>query len=594
MPELPFEILLFTFSYLSAVELLQCQLTNKRWYEASVELLYSNLTLNTGNEVQRYVRTISNSSRLGSYLKSIDTDCSLWSKQCNERWDEYGLLDAILLHCPNVLRLESKKPNPILWVRLSYAATQGQLSRLQQLPTPTCRNLEPYLYTALSFRNTLTTLHISDEEFRLGPDLIHLSVYQTVCNQISEFPNLQILFINFRSDKELNQFDALIEKCQRLKHVSISLTPTCNTRIKADPGLVVHPRPDIQTLECNWETIDNEEQLRYVMRKFPNLKNIKVSFKSFLIEYGATPGICPTEIVFEFLQYIIRIPKVDVAVELNQDDLNDTWNKIMDMTDKFTNITIAQLHEYYDLNAVVLKFKGSTLKIKFPLENEDEVLPYLKFLSKSGNRIRSLTTNVWDLYHMATSMSNIQGAFINSLDWILNAIQLCPLLQELTLSGAGNMPISVDNVMKRPDLRHRKLKKLTLDELYSLELINCLRYMSFNFPNLRQLHLGYSRHRVDLPKVINVVMPDTALDLLTWTDTIPDFEEANIIRVFIKLKTGTRARFYLATQGNLLRVTGKACRPSPKEYYFNIVCKGLNELRMNTTCFYPYSFQWKF
>lgn len=81
MSHLPFEILRPIFDDLKAKEdLLQCQLTCKYWYQASVLLLYAKVFLKTEEMARLYECTISKSSRLASYLKVIDTEHLLLTK----------------------------------------------------------------------------------------------------------------------------------------------------------------------------------------------------------------------------------------------------------------------------------------------------------------------------------------------------------------------------------------------------------------------------------------------------------------------------------------------------------------------------------
>ena len=97
MPRLPFEISKTIFCQLETSDLLQCQLTCKEWYTASVELLYSTPKIDTDTKSEQYVRTIKNSSSLGRYLKTIDTDLLFWE-------DEYKLLDTIIQKCPIAIK----------------------------------------------------------------------------------------------------------------------------------------------------------------------------------------------------------------------------------------------------------------------------------------------------------------------------------------------------------------------------------------------------------------------------------------------------------------------------------------------------------
>ncbi|KAI9272255.1 hypothetical protein EDC94DRAFT_580705 [Helicostylum pulchrum] len=100
-----------------------------------------------------------------------------------------------------------------------------------------------------------------------------LAGYRTICDQIDQFKNLRRPTFDILSYTYLTHFDGLIEKCPHLKDVDSNAIQRPNK-----PGLepMIHPRPDIHTLECDWKLICIESQLEYVMRKFPNLQRLRI------------------------------------------------------------------------------------------------------------------------------------------------------------------------------------------------------------------------------------------------------------------------------------------------------------------------------
>lgn len=112
MTALPFEVLTLIFdhlktsdlpqrlltrnNYLKTADLLQCQLTSKEWYQASADLLYSDIEISASERSRLYGLTISTSSSLGARLKILDTRRSFITKKENELWDEHGLLNKLI------------------------------------------------------------------------------------------------------------------------------------------------------------------------------------------------------------------------------------------------------------------------------------------------------------------------------------------------------------------------------------------------------------------------------------------------------------------------------------------------------------------
>lgn len=146
MANLPFEILDKIFKHLPDTDLLQCQLVNKNYYGASVELLYSDITL-TWYRPNHFIRTVVNNPKLSNYLKKIDVQWHLSKPEGNEVWERYSLLGALLLYCPNIQELRATSLGPGVWVRLMYAAKEGQLAHLKELSVTRVAEIDNYTHT---------------------------------------------------------------------------------------------------------------------------------------------------------------------------------------------------------------------------------------------------------------------------------------------------------------------------------------------------------------------------------------------------------------------------------------------------------------
>lgn len=276
MQSLPFEILRDTFNFLEVNELLECQLTCRNWYNASLELLYSNIQISSNIEGSKYISTISNHPRLGSYLKKINTK-GVFKRDANTNiWDECNLLNALAEYCPNMLKLDSDEQDLNFWTRISDLAQQGSFSQLQYLPRSNSDNLESYITTTLSFKLSLTCLFILDDHRFLELDLNNLMAYQMLRDQIYQFKNLQSISFSYQSNKQLSYFDTLIENCPHLKNIRLAMRVFPEDRMIIEPEKIINPRPNIQELECKWEMVGSEIQLQYLIQKFPNLQTLKI------------------------------------------------------------------------------------------------------------------------------------------------------------------------------------------------------------------------------------------------------------------------------------------------------------------------------
>ncbi|KAI9363771.1 hypothetical protein BD770DRAFT_407333 [Pilaira anomala] len=85
-------------------DLLQCQLTNKEWYQASVDLLYSEVDVLT--------------------LKLFAPNGYSSRKKDNKLWDQHSLLNKLFQYCPSLLEIYSMTQDYSFWYPISYAASR--------------------------------------------------------------------------------------------------------------------------------------------------------------------------------------------------------------------------------------------------------------------------------------------------------------------------------------------------------------------------------------------------------------------------------------------------------------------------------------
>lgn len=238
-------------------------------------------------------------------------------------FDKHGIMDMIIRHCPNVTRITYNASEEFpLWTQLMHAASQGQLSRLKSLPGCSSKTLGSYIYTALSFKNSLVSLELNDDSSYFGPRLARLGAYQTLCDQMEQFKNLETLHFDYISDKYLSYYDGLIEKCHHLKEVCFRLTAK-DIQPPNEPEPKIRPRPDVHTFECNWRLIDVESQLEYVMYKFPNLKTVTVTRES---ETNDTVN-CSGPTLVKFIRYILSVSNFEILIDVKEDDLSNIWTE---------------------------------------------------------------------------------------------------------------------------------------------------------------------------------------------------------------------------------------------------------------------------
>lgn len=238
MTSLLHEVLTLAFKDLDKEDLLQCQLTSKKWRKASSKFVYSNLSVDTDERLDLYTRTVSKSPLLGKYLKKI---------YIGNIFDRFGLLKTITKYCPNITEIEYYEQYMEIWTGLLNAASKGQLSRLESLPNSDSTSLEYYIYTALVLKNSLTSLWLSDDGFEFCFQFADLKAYKLLYDQVDQFEKLELLYINCKSNRYLSSLDVLIDKCHRLSYLLIDSTVFLPTQPNESKS-TIRPRSDhVQT-----------------------------------------------------------------------------------------------------------------------------------------------------------------------------------------------------------------------------------------------------------------------------------------------------------------------------------------------------------
>lgn len=576
MAVFPHEVLNLIFVYLSTRDLLHCQLVNSIWNEASVRLLYSDICLNFV-QTELYIRTISNSSRLSSYLKYIDFGWQL-AKRNNEVWKKDELLSILLQHCPNILELHAYNPSPEVWTRLMYASKEGQLTHLQCLPIHTgASQIDSYAYATLFFKDTLTTLLLCDDKTNsISTNWANSEGCQTVLSYITEFRQLQHLSVGSHTSQPLDSFDALIEDCRHLKSFSVRLYPVKQTETEGKTNRAIYPRHGIHKLTCDWEMIKGDDQLKYIMLKFPSLQDLKILFDPFTADVSLQrePRATSFKIITEFLHYAFDIPKLVFEFYLDKDDLIHVWTQFMKKNDKHRKIGISYIPNYHDPSKIVMHVKEDTSKIMFPLKNSDLSLPHVDFLAANGNLIQSLTIeSMWEVQTALKPTSTIYDR-LKKEDWIHRILQLCPFLQELTFSNSKSMLIS-ENVLFH---QHREIKKFAFDIFKPDMSFGFLRCLSLNLPNLQQLQFGFHDwFELDDFYCIKIDMPYTKFDLIICTEILRQEDT----EYYIRLKTSVAEKFFVVDQDQLLTIPEQQiCKKSSKQLYFDITCQQLDAFKV--------------
>ncbi|GAA5795336.1 hypothetical protein EDC94DRAFT_604675 [Helicostylum pulchrum] len=564
MSSLPNEILTLTFRHLCKTDVLQCQLTSKRWHEASLTQLYSDVCVDSDKKTLDYVRTISNSPALGKHLKTIDF-YELFNKGDSENvLDECDILETIILCCPNITKIDTYNPDLPFWVRIRYAATQGQLSYLKTLPTPDGENLESYIYTALQFKDSLTSLTLSCDSDSFQPQLADLAAYGILYDQIDQFKNLQDLHLNYLCNKYLSYFDGLIDKCHHLKKLTFNVTIDKILQPN-EPEPTVCPRPDIQMFKCNSRLINDDSQLEYLMYKFPCLKSLEVDSRI----WGDHILNCSGHTLIKFIRYTLSIPDFEIQINVKEEDILNIWTEFINAKNECKNVSISYLEiDQPSDNLCILGCGKEGLTVILPSSTRGDELPHIRFFSEAGRSVRSL-----EVSHSNMSL-RINGEASTNVDWLFEILQLCPIAEEIKICDLRSFSSS-HHILQYPSVN-----KLTIVGGNYHDSSKLLDYVSLNLPNLKKLCLNFLYSKDNDSDPITINMPQTSLDLLTWKEKSSNIRSFKGTEVYIKLKTDEGLKFYMGERHMLFQIDSELYTSSWKHTRFDINCKNLTELRV--------------
>lgn len=577
MPTLPFELLQNIFRGLQTRDKLQCQLTCKSWNEASLEVLYANQDINTGNGSTLLKRTLRDSPRKAKLIKEIFFGSTLYENDISGTWDLYDLLDHFLQHCPNIVKMEAFTVSAIFWTRLTSAAYNGLLPRLQCLPDlASGEYIEGYIYTALAFQKTLTDLFLCDQvEYNAHSTKLAFGVFWTLADRLKDFPELKKLKVLCHTNQSLPYLDYIIQACPRLVSLDVTLLPLPNSEALTGQtnDILIQPRHDIKNLEVVWRwALDNDNALKYMMKKFPSLNCLNVIPVSIADDAIAddldTPHIS-LDVIVQFFHYMIRIPYLSVECIFIEQDLIDVSLEFIKTVDCHKRlISISYGHNYYYIGpgkgTITFSNRRDYTNIVFPSSEETTIVPHMELLKKAGDRV----------YKIRIDDSHIPLSLLQETCTIQQILHYCPNLRELALSD------NLNNLIQRHIFHeHKSLESLTILYGHSWMRSSFLGQVSACSPKLKHLYLDC--FKVYDAFITSIDMPYTSLKLLKWRGNSHKAVDYTW-KFYLKLYTLTGEHFMIGDIYNAYPST-KECYEnavSEKKLCFDITCKHITELEI--------------
>lgn len=553
----PNEVLVVIFSYLSPNDLVQCQLANKNWNTSSLPLLYSKVTVNSYPRVLRYVTSISKSPERAKYLKSIDVGIMFATYESITFWDSSNLVETLINQCPNIIEIIAKDTCSQFWSRIHSEAQKKTFANLQVLPAPSVITLDCYISCAFLYKNTLTSLTLTD---RITPSETNSTVesesYRDLLSRINEFWNLTHLRFNLYDNQQIEYFDTVIDNCKSVQSLTFSLVIPTPPTTTLTPNVIL-PRPEIHTLVCDWGFINQDYQLEYIVQKFPNLQNLTISLGPYSLD--SYNNSVSAESMVKFLQYTLTIPNFKLEFALKKYNLVNIWIDFMGTTGFGTNICIDFKYLEGNLNGLVVNFERDLTTFYFSPVQDYFYPSHIDFVSKIGRRVQSIDikkdTNERRLYQVLES---------------------CHSLQNFTC----RKPVNIDSP-EFINFQHKNLKFVTMTIQGSDMPFDYLNRLSLNLPNLEKLSLiDQKTLRLNNARKIQMNMPNTRLNMLSWSGESSSGIVHDRIRCYIRTNTTAGERFYTGSKKGMFKITKQYYTQSSGKLYFDITCNKLDTFQL--------------
>lgn len=598
--QLPYEILRHVLSNLEKrSDLKQCQLTCRQWYQASTEQLYESVMANHEKRITAFIQAVTNSSIVGRSVKKIDVGSMFYKKEKElVTWDKQDLLTHILDYCPNLVQLQAVIPEKTMWIRLMYAAINGQLEFLEELPLPEHDQIENYVYTALAFKKTLKTLVLCDArrfENPSGREINNFRAYQALLQQLRTFPNLRKLKILHHTNIALQGLDSVIQDCPRLQALDIAIYPllddinnqgSSNNQLIKDILDRTQPRQNIKEVSGIWDFMDNDNPVRYFMHKFPKLERIQFRF-------GSRPDLRPVpaynisaQIMSQFWKYLSTIPFVQVECAFRKEGSTfvDTFVDYMKNSKYDGGIGIDYAFRtkpeiqkmLFQRHPTITSKLNATFHFEAGEYNNNE-LPHMELIKKAGFMIQNLNvSHMWEI--QTTTGAREEDEHIYDLAhgfWLDDILENCSQLKDLAIYQPGYISLK-KSTTGTP--MYPSLEKLFISNLFARSSDTVISDLSKRLPSLKHLHLLY--YEEETKNIVTINMQYTHFDMLIWdkSSTIHG-SSGNDWKFYLKLTTHEAGETYWeGSELGLKSSSREAYTKSSKMQgviYFDIRCNSI-------------------
>lgn len=324
-PDLPLEVLehIFTDKCISQKDLLQLQLTCKKWSPIARRNLYKRIQLLHSYNLYEYKgkyhprakkrlallvqSLLLLNSQARRYVKHINFDDFFRNRLSQAPfYDEDSLVNiAVLAHfCPNIIKLEGCNFPAKFYEILLRSHRNGHLQHLEHFTSPKFNNSREFMaYHAalLEFKDTLKQITIKDA---VSTTLTTECLISPISLQL--FSCAERVSFEETTRVHLHRFKDYIANCNsNVKHIVFRLEgPSMPLQAEYNVQSVVDPQENVQELYIFTETSFASDELAFIMHTFPSVKKLTLETDTDVHRQH------DIDAVIQFFDYASLIPDV--------------------------------------------------------------------------------------------------------------------------------------------------------------------------------------------------------------------------------------------------------------------------------------------
>ncbi|KAI8369140.1 hypothetical protein EDC96DRAFT_504043 [Choanephora cucurbitarum] len=561
LQNLPLEIIRRIFDSLFFSNLIQCQLVSQKWSQPAQAQIYKTIMIYNEEQLRLLLRTLVSSSSINSLVRKlqISSNASLSFEECKQ----------LVLHTPNLRFFCHYKLGDVHYEMILWLINQGYWKNLEVLRYPDpidrmCRysrtaiNCDTYYYYAAcsALKDRLKEIDFNHVAFSQLYEEMHFFRFPNFVTRQTRFPKVETVFYG---PNTLTNFRSLEDTLQLFPTMNKLTMDLISLEILTSDLETIEPNTNVTRLEIGVKRTNNNV-LRYIFKKFPSVKHLKLKLRYYVSDLVTLVRNLPLELINQLATYAAQADTLEIEV-------NDIHN-IMDLFDAFKippfkkgDMTISLLCSDFGRSSAM-----SGLKIEFQKKDYSYLCLFLEkgqYLTGFGKRNSAFLSVLDELRYVGCNAPSDR-----TMELCKEILKYCKKMRSFTLEECDFDEL----VLETPNRSCTEIQ--ICNSNYTK---NTLKTLSKSFPRLSDLVISGSVMELG-EGTYDIVMPDAKLDLLDYTLMCDDAD------VFLHLRRGSCNNTYFhMMNAQLQKITQEEFERQtldPETVKLYVACQSLANLMM--------------